>query len=98
MWQSMTGKFGAQEMNWLQTLSSGTLANMLLSSSPIVALRALTEIRLHQDVSTLSDLLRNDQMNLHWRQCIQNLEEPDAEYARALEKEIKNFQQEGDKL
>jgi hypothetical protein len=65
-WLSDTHQFSANEMEWLEKLSVEDLAAKFLEADPIVVLRALTEIMLHED-PRLEQLLAMPEINEHWQ-------------------------------
>lgn len=87
MWTGKTGQFGAQEVRRLEVTSAAELAAALIGSGPVVALRALTEVRLNGDTTKLHELLRNQALTAYWRGYMSDfgLDGKEPGYARELE-------------
>ncbi len=87
MWTSKTGQFDAAETSRLETMPAAQLAAALIGSGPVVALRALTEVRLNGDTSKLHELLRNQALTAYWRGYAGDfgLDGKEPGYARELE-------------
>lgn len=86
-WTSKTGQFCNEEISIIEQMDAGTLARALLGSDPIVALRALAEILLHED-ARLEPILADTNVQAHWQQYIEdyNVRAEDHGYAEELKK------------
>ena len=87
MWTRQTNRFGQQELSMLETMPAADLAAALRGSDPLVALRALAEVKLNGDTAKLHALLRNQQLTAHWRKYATDgeVDDRDRGYARDLE-------------
>jgi len=63
----MTGQFDGREILRLERMSAEELIATLPNSSPVVVLRALTEIRLNGDAKKLLQLLASPRIDASWR-------------------------------
>jgi len=76
-WTSETHQFGDEEMRLLEVGSAEDLAPALLQSDPLVLLRAVAEIRLHEgdgskrlrDVLTILGIVDQDRVAELGRRC-----------------------------
>ena len=70
----------------LQMYSAENLAQSLLSSMSVVALRALAEVMLNGDKEKLDALLANEELTAHWKQYENDpfIDERDYKYALLL--------------
>lgn len=89
MWTSQTGKFDSSEMHALETMSTEALAQALLGSDPVVALRALAELMLNGDETRLPELLANGQLTTHWLRYTTDhmVNDNDHKYAEQLQQQ-----------
>ena len=89
-WTSKTNQFGHEELAMLEVLSAEELIPALLSSIPVVVLRALAEIMLNGDTDKLDAMLANPQINALWQQYAGDSEadDRDDEYARQLKERL----------
>lgn len=86
-WQSLTHQFGGREISAIEVMSAERLIPPILNSPPIVALRVLAELHLHEANDRLRALLSNQEISAHWRKYHLSLsvDERDQGYARSLE-------------
>lgn len=86
MWQSQTRRLEQREMMALWSTPALMLAEMIASSSPVVALRCLAEVMLNGDIEKLTTLLLDPQVNATWQawQTDSGLDPHDQLYAAQL--------------
>ena len=97
MWTSKTRQFEPSEIGMIETMPVESLVGALLNSAPIVALRVMAEVMLHED-GRLEKLLNNAPLTAHWRRASSLLPDDsiDGGYARQLEAKILELQQKGE--
>ena len=66
-WSSETRRFSQKEMELFQSYTVEELVLMILASDPLVALRILVELSLHDDQQRLAELVANPEINKHWQ-------------------------------
>ena len=89
VWTSQTGHFGAEEIAAIEHMDTGSLVAFILKSDPLVALRALVELWLHDDMR-LAELLQRPDINAHWHKFGDDwgANAVDNMYSKQLEKRI----------
>lgn len=71
-WDSKTKAFNEEDMYLLEAGSPEMLTMALMKSSPVVALRAMAELLLHNDQWRIFGLLQNQMLSAHWKQYEEN--------------------------
>lgn len=66
-WTSKTQQFYPKEMEQLESQPANLLAARFLNSTPVIALRGVTEVLLNGDEVKLALLLANERLTLFWQ-------------------------------
>ncbi len=83
--KSLTNQFDQVEMDTMAGLSATALIVALVISDPIVALRGMAELLLHED-ARLKECLANHELTKHWEKGLYDFDadERDEAYAQRL--------------
>ncbi len=95
MWDSRTKQFPPGEIDALEFLDAEMLVVPLRASAPVVIVRALAELRLHELAAAqlderLTTLLLDQSLTARWRDFDKDLfvNDEDRQYARDLEQQL----------
>jgi|EndMetStandDraft_3_1072993.scaffolds.fasta_scaffold216185_2 hypothetical protein len=83
-WESLTRQFGAEEIGMLEGMPASVLAPSVIASGPLVGLRILAELLLHEDNERLEHLLADDGVRRTWLQFHEDPFVDDHDYLYAI--------------
>jgi hypothetical protein len=92
-WKSLTSTFGDRKMRELERLPINRLAQQIIETTPLRALRMLAEIMLHGDTYRLAAVLKVQEVWNRWQKYKEsaNVSESDHQYAKILRKFKRNY-------
>lgn len=88
-WEAKTRQFAEEEMAAMESMAVHHLAEVILASDPLVALRVLAELLLHDDPRL--DEVRRPEVESHWQGYVgdSGVDDRDRVYANLLREEKK---------
>lgn len=84
-WKSLTAQFDAEETGMLEAMPASALIPSAIASGPLVALRMLAELLLHEDDERLELLLADSGVRETWLRFVDDPFVDDRDYLYAIE-------------
>jgi len=93
-WESLTRQFGTEEIGMLEGMPASVLAPSVIASGPLVGLRILAELLLHEDEERLEALLADAAVRQVWQRFHEDPFVDENDFAYAIELRLRGLRHE----